>query len=132
METWMRCWVLLLGLSLPGAFAAVAMAADTRPLAVLIYADWCYNCKMIKPRLAVLEAEYGDRIRFDRLDVSSDETKSGARKKAADLGILPLYFNNKGTGLVMLINTRREKIGELRHTLGDQEMRAALDALIAP
>ena len=55
--------------------------------------------------------------------------KVGARQKARNLGVLRTYFANKGTGLVALIDRRREKVGELRVGMSDEEMRAALDAL---
>lgn len=112
-----------------GAWAEPAPTA-ARPMAVLFFADWCYNCKQIKPKLAELEAAYGDRIRFERLDVTSDETKIGAREHAKALGIAPIYLANKGTGLVALIDTAHHKVGELRSTMSVEEMREALDDLV--
>ena len=120
--------LLSLGLVLVPARAEAPDVSD-KPLAVLVFAQWCYNCKQILPRLEPLKAEFGDRIHFTRLDVTNEEAKSGARALARDLGISKLYFANKGTGLVMLINTEREKVGELRYTQSDEEMREKLEAL---
>lgn len=100
-----------------------------KPLAVLVFAQWCFNCKMILPRLEPLQKEFGDRIAFERLDVTNEETKQGARDKAKALGITPHYFANKGTGVVLLINRANEKVGELRYTLTDEQMREQLAAL---
>lgn len=120
-----------IALAAPAKKSAASVADLEKPLAVLIYADWCYNCKQIKPRLALLDLEYSDRILFTNLDVTNEERKAKTREKAKALGIAPLYFSNKGTGVVLLVNRQREKVGELRYTLGDAEMRAALDALVA-
>ena len=46
-----------------------------------------------------------------------------------DLSAGPIYFANKGTALLLLINRNREKVGELRYTLSDEQMKTALDAL---
>lgn len=140
----MRGWIVpvlfALGLGTTASLAATPTATAPatkpptqaeKPLAVLIYADWCFNCKQIKPKLAALDLEYSDRVLFTNLDVTNADTKARAREKAKDLGIAPLYFANKGTGLVLLVNRKYEKVGELRYTLSDAEMRAALDALVA-
>lgn len=113
------------------AIAAPAATTADKPMAVLIYADWCYNCKMLLPRLAPLELAYADRVLFTRLNVTDEAAKARTREQAMDLGIGPLYFNNRGTGVVLLVNRQREKVGELRYTLSDTQMRAALDALAA-
>lgn len=142
MKIWIAVLLLLSGLHSTGVAAAESPAPPAqpataprkladKPLAVLIYADWCFNCKMIKPRLAALDLEYSDRILFTQLDVTNEDTKARTREKAAALGIAPLYFANRGTGVVLLVNRSFEKVGELRYTLSDAEMRAALDALVA-
>ena len=103
----------------------------SKPYAILVYADWCFNCKQIIPRLDKLMPRYADRIEFERFDMTNEERKVRSRQRAKDLGVGPIYFANKGTGLVMLIDRKREKVGELRYTLSDEQMVAALDALAA-
>ena len=138
----MRKIFLIAGLLLSAGFMSTGFAQDTsptaseaagseKPLAVLVYADWCFNCKMILPRLAPLKEAFSDRIRFERLDVTTPETKAGAKEKARALGILKPYLANKGTGLVLLINSENEKVGELRYTQTDEEMSEKLEALAA-
>lgn len=118
-----------------GAFAALMPAAAlerlSKPYAILVYADWCWNCKQILPRLDALKPAYAERIDFERFDVTDDDRKALTRQRAQQLGLGPIYFANKGTGLVLLISRDREKVGELRHTLDDQQMAAALAALAA-
>ena len=103
----------------------------SKPYAILVYADWCFNCKQIIPRLDKLLPHYADRIEFERFDMTNEDRKARSRQRAKDLGVGPIYFANKGTGVVLLVNTRREKVGELRYTLSDDQMKTALDALAA-
>lgn len=46
------------------------------PLPVLVdyWADWCAPCKQIAPILEELDREYGDRIRFAKLDTNDNPT----------------------------------------------------------
>ena len=103
----------------------------SKPYAILVYADWCFNCKQIIPRLDLLIPKYADRVEFERFDMTNEERKTRSRQRAKDLGVGPIYFANKGTGLVLLINRQREKVGELRYTLSDEQMVTALEALAA-
>lgn len=132
-----RCWM-------AGVLALFASAASrvppasaqqieplSRPYAILVYADWCFNCKQIIPRLDKLMPKYADRIEFERFDMTNEDRKVRSRQRAKDLGVGPIYFANKGTGVVLLIDKKREKIGELRYTLNDVQMVTALDALAA-
>ncbi|MDB5968980.1 MAG: hypothetical protein JWQ90_1430 [Hydrocarboniphaga sp.] len=122
--------VLLISLlvSLPGSAAS---AAD-KPMAVWFYADWCMNCKMIAPKIAQVQPEFEQRIDFVKLDVTNEERKAATRVQARKLGILPLYMSNQGTGWLALIDTQGKQVGELRHFMSVDEMRAALTQLAAP
>lgn len=46
------------------------------PLPVLVdyWADWCAPCKQIAPIIDELDREYGDRIRFAKLDTNDNPT----------------------------------------------------------
>ncbi len=116
---------------LPALSSGTAIEPLSKPYAILVYADWCFNCKQIIPRLDKLIPKYADRIEFERFDMTNEDRKTRSRQRAKDLGVGPIYFANKGTGLVMLINKQREKVGELRYTLSDEQMVAALDAVAA-
>ncbi len=132
----MKKFLILTVLSLASYFPATyaldepAAAQADKPMAVLIYADWCFNCKMLLPRLEPLKKAYSDRIDFHRLDVTNEKRKKGAQQKARELGILKLYYANRGTGLAILVNKNHKKVGELRYTLTDEEMKEKLDALL--
>lgn len=110
---------------------SIALEPLSKPYAILVYADWCFNCKQIVPRLDKLIPTYDQRIEFERFDMTNEDRKAHSRQRARDLGIGPIYFANKGTGVVLLIDQKREKVGELRYTLTDEQMKTALDALAA-
>lgn len=128
MKSRLSLLALLLTLMVPVSQAQAPDVSD-KPLAVLVFAQWCYNCKQIVPRLGPLKAEFGDRVHFARLDVTNEEAKKGARATAKALGISKLYLANKGTGLVLLVDKNRKKVGELRYQQTDAEMREKLSRL---
>lgn len=37
------------------------------------YADWCGPCKLLEPVLQTLEQEFGERIKFVKVDVQQDQ-----------------------------------------------------------
>lgn len=112
-------------------FAGVAGAAS-KPMAVWFYADWCMNCKMIAPKLEVVQPEFESKIDFIKLDVTNEERKAETKQRAKKLGILPLYLGNKATGWLALIDVNGKQVGELRHFMSEDEMRAALNKLLEP
>jgi thiol-disulfide isomerase/thioredoxin len=112
-------------------FASIAHAAD-KPMAVWFYADWCMNCKMLAPKLAQVQPDFEQRINFVKLDVTNEERKLASREQSKKLGVYPLYMANKATGWIALIDTQGKQVGEIRHFMSVDEMRAALDKLVAP
>lgn len=122
---WLIAWMALV----PAQAAQIEPLS--KPYAILVYADWCFNCKQIVPRLDKLIPQYAQRIEFERFDMTNEDRKTRSRQRAKDLNVGPIYFANKGTGVVLLINRQREKVGELRYTLSDVQIKTALDALAA-
>lgn len=118
----------LLTLSLISGIAEAA----AKPMAVWFYADWCMNCKMIAPKLAQVQPDFENRVDFVKLDVTNVERKAASRQKASDIGVLPLYMSNRATGWLALIDTHGKQVGELRHVMSVDEMRAALTQLAGP
>ena len=51
------------------------LATETASGLVLVdfWADWCAPCKMMNPVLEQLEATYGDRIKFGKLNVENNQ-----------------------------------------------------------
>lgn len=40
------------------------------------YADWCGPCKIMKPVFAELEPAYEGKIKFEKVDVETDQARS--------------------------------------------------------
>lgn len=120
----------LCALALMATLSLPAAAAD-QPMAVLFYASWCLNCKLIAPKLAEASQGLEDRIDFITLDVSDDAHRQQAKQRAKDLGFYPLYMKNRATGWVALLRLDGTQVGELRVTMDTPQIRAALEQLAA-
>ena len=88
-------------------FDTLVKAAET-PVVVDFWAPWCGPCKAIAPALETLATEYGDRIRFYKMNVDSNTGTP------ADFGIksIPtLIFFNQGKPVDQIVGmTNRGKI----------------------
>ncbi|MEC9408578.1 MAG: thioredoxin domain-containing protein [Abyssibacter sp.] len=122
--------MLLLGLVLALGPMAGSQAAD-KPAAVLFHADWCLNCKLMKPRLAALQQQYGDRVEFIRVDYTTDAGRAEGKALAKARGFAKLYGENRATGWVALLKPDGTEAGALHVTMEDAEMQRALEDLLA-
>ncbi len=77
------------------AKAAKAAAAKTKPRVVIIRADWCSVCQKLEPTMMGLMQEYGGKLDFVMLDVTTDDTTAQAAAKAKSLGISSFFEANK-------------------------------------
>lgn len=124
-----RLLLLLLALLFATNSATAADPLPARePLAVLIYADWCYNCKLLMPKLAQARAGLTERYRFVTLDVTDEPRKLKAKQTAIDLGFMQHYMGNHATGMIMLIDAKGAKLGEIKQDMSVEQIRAALQA----
>lgn len=51
-----------------GSMSLDEALANGRPTVVDFYTDWCENCKVMAPKMARIEAEYGRRVNFVAID----------------------------------------------------------------
>jgi len=109
--------------------ASRADSSTPEPMAVLFYADWCTNCKLLEPKYEPAHAGLEDKIQFVKLDVTSKATQQQARATAQALGIGPLYTSNHATGWVALVDVNHVQVGELKYDESADDMRAALEKL---
>jgi thiol-disulfide isomerase/thioredoxin len=130
MKHLIRLFTLMLsaGLLLQAPLSA-ADPANTKPLAVWFYADWCTNCKLLAPKYAPARSGLEDQIQFVTLDLTNEETKAKAKEIAKNYGISPLYYANQATGWVALVDVKHVKVGELHNDQSVEEMHAALEKL---
>ena len=120
----------LMMLLVPGLGATAENSRPNQPLAILIAADWCYNCKIIKPKLHEAYQGFEGKIDFVTLDVTDDARLAQAQKQAAKLGQPSLLLGQFATGWVDLVDRNGKKVGELRQDMSVEEMRKALQALV--
>ena len=52
-------------------FASEVLSAD-RPVLVDYWADWCSPCKQLSPIIDELSAQFGDRMKFCKLDTNAN------------------------------------------------------------
>jgi thiol-disulfide isomerase/thioredoxin len=76
--------------------AGFALArTNAKPTVVLIRADWCSACQKLEPTMMELRKQYGDKLNFVMLDVSSDEKVAESAATARRLGIGRFFQDNK-------------------------------------
>jgi thiol-disulfide isomerase/thioredoxin len=122
--------ILVAMLGLTSAWAAEA-AKPMQPLAVLISADWCMNCKIIKPKLQEAYKGFEGKIKFASLDVTDDRTFMKAKQQAFALGVPKLLDGSISTGWVALFDRQGKQVGELKQDMSVPDMQKALQALLA-
>ncbi len=114
---------------------AFAWGAETakpaQPMAVLIAADWCLNCKIIKPKLQEAYKGFEGKIRFASLDVTDDKTFLKAKQEAFALGVPKLLNGSISTGWVALFDRNGKQVGKLMQDMSVEDMKVALTALLA-
>ncbi|TXH03426.1 MAG: hypothetical protein E6R07_11240 [Nevskiaceae bacterium] len=124
-----RILIVLSALLLATGVNTASAAKTDKPLAILIAADWCYNCKIIKPKLQQAYQGFENRIEFVTLDVTDDARLQKAQQQAAQLGQPQLLQGQFATGWVDLIDRSGKPVGELKQDMSVAQMRTALEAL---
>ena len=109
---------------------AAKPAVVAEPMAVLISADWCLNCKIIKPKLQEAYKDFQGRIKFASLDVTDDKTFLKAKQEAFALGVPQLLNGSISTGWVALFDRHGKQVGKLMQDMSVEDMKAALTALV--
>jgi thiol-disulfide isomerase/thioredoxin len=102
-----------------------------QPMAVLIAADWCMNCKIIKPKLAEAYKDFEGKINFVSLDVTDDNAFFKSKHQAFELGVPQLLNGSFSTGWVALFDRHGKQVGRLMQDMSVDDMKASLKALVA-
>lgn len=103
----------------------------SQPMAVLISADWCMNCKIIKPKLAEAYKDFQGKINFVSLDVTDDKAFFKSKHQAFELGVPQLLNGSFSTGWVALFDQHGKQVGRLMQDMSVDDMKAALKTLVA-
>ena len=77
------------------ALMIVPAMAKTKPTVAIIKAEWCSACQKLEPTMMELMKEYGDKVEFVVLDVSSDDKVAESQAKAKKLGLGAFFEANK-------------------------------------
>ncbi|MFA9398142.1 MAG: thioredoxin [Clostridiaceae bacterium] len=63
-----------------------------KPVVVDFWATWCGPCKMLAPVMEGLDSEYGDKVKFVKMDVDKNPATPGSFKIASIPTVM--IFNN--------------------------------------
>lgn len=77
------------------ALLIVPAQAKTKPTVAIIKAEWCSACQKLEPTMMELMQEYGDKVEFVVLDVSSDDNVAESQATAKKLGLGAFFEANK-------------------------------------
>ena len=77
------------------ALMIVPAMAKTKPTVAIIKAEWCSACQKLEPTMMELMKEYGDKVEFVVLDVSSDDKVAESQATAKKLGLGNFFEANK-------------------------------------
>lgn len=77
------------------ALMIVPAMAKTKPTVAIIKAEWCSACQKLEPTMMKLMQEYGDKVEFVVLDVSSDDQVAASQATAKKLGLGAFFEANK-------------------------------------
>ncbi len=77
------------------ALMIVPAMAKTKPTVAIIRAEWCSACQKLEPTMMELMKEYGDKVEFVVLDVSSDDKVAESQATAKKLGLGNFFEENK-------------------------------------
>src|SRR5258708_25824694 len=103
-------------------------STDNKPLVVVVYADWCPLCQKLKPALALINERYAGKIRFVRLDVTTEETTAKTNAQARTLGLEQFFEKNRETtSLVMIQDPAGHEVFRALHDYDFQHYATVLD-----
>ncbi|MGE0129020.1 MAG: thioredoxin domain-containing protein [Blastocatellales bacterium] len=77
------------------ALMIVPAMAKTKPTVAIIKAEWCSACQKLEPTMMELMKEYGGKVEFVMLDVSSDDKVAESQATAKKLGLGAFFEENK-------------------------------------
>lgn len=127
-----RILMMLVGLVALLGFAQASNATSAKakqPMAVLIAADWCGNCKLLEPKLQEASRDFEDKIQFVSFDVTDEKAWFKSKQEAYVLGVPKLLNGKLAVGWVALFDRNGNQVGKLMQDMSVQDMHKALQAL---
>ena len=99
------------------------------PMAILIAADWCMNCKVIAPKLRDALKGLEQKVSFVNLDVTDDKHFFQSKQVVFHLGVPKLLQGKISVGWVALYDRHGRQVGKLMQDMSVDEMRQAIQQL---
>jgi thiol-disulfide isomerase/thioredoxin len=107
---------LMMSVALLMAFSAVSAFAKTKPTVVIIRADWCSACQKLEPTMMDLMKQYGEKINFVMLDVTSEDSTAKSAAKAKSLGFSKFFeANKKMTSTVAVFKNKKQVFSTMKN-----------------
>jgi len=109
---------------------AKATAPDL--LVVKFHADWCGSCRALGPAITDLTNKLdGQAVLFTELDFTNNSKKHQSILLASALGLDEVVANNKGTGFILVIDSKTKEISaKLDKTQSVKEMSKIISGLL--
>ncbi len=86
------------------------IASDTRPVIIDAWAPWCGPCKSIEPYFKQLNEEFGNQMRFVKVNVEDDPTIA---QKYMITSLPTFVIIKNGEPYSNLIGANRKKLKQL-------------------
>ena len=100
---------------------------DHLPVVVFIRADWCPYCKKLEPKMAELQKQYSDRLKFVTLDITNGETSKKSESIAKDADVGEFFEANKKKASLVAIFKDKKQVYSTEHNTEDKDIKAAFD-----
>ena len=133
MHRFIRRFICAIAILVFSQVSAVPQTRETKPLVAVIYAEWCPMCQQLKPALALINERYNGKIRFLRLDMTSEQTAAEAKQKAYNAGLKSFFNENKEkTSLVIIQDASGHEIFRAYHDYDFEHYAKVLDQQLRP
>lgn len=111
-------------------YGSNTVAKKSKPRVVIIKAEWCSACQKVDPIMMGLMKEYGDKLDFVMLDVTSEESTAQAAAKAKSLGLSSFFeANKKMTSTVAVFKGNKSVFKTAKNFNRDDYVRAFEEAV---
>lgn len=112
-----------------GSAWSASSVRSAEPMAILIAADWCINCKILEPKLKAALNGFEGKINRVDLDVTDDKHFFESKQVVFHLGVPKLLQGKIAVGWVALYDRYGNQVGKLMQDMSVDEMRQVLKNL---